>query len=169
MLAATNPGHPVSAPTPTPAPAPAPHMAPAPSTIPQLTQTGMHPPYHGVPPPQMPSFYPPQIPVHPSPAAAAPPPHQQQQQQHMAYYGVPQLPPPPPPPAAPTAAIDSIDPSQKVLTYFYPPKCELSEPRPCCSKSSVSHKNKLASFHLRRGTLSSLSDPSLVTLHDRKL
>ncbi|KAF8270595.1 hypothetical protein EI94DRAFT_1797961 [Lactarius quietus] len=116
MLAATNPGHPISAPapTPTPAPAPAPHLAPpAPSAIPQLTQTGMHPPYHGAPPPQMPpSFYPPQIPVHPSPA-----PQQQQQQQHMSYYGVPQLPPQPqpPPPAAPTAAIDSIDPSQKAM------------------------------------------------------
>ncbi|KAH9058036.1 hypothetical protein EDB83DRAFT_2389579 [Lactarius deliciosus] len=107
MLAATNPGHPVSAPAPTPAPAPAPHLAPAPSTIPQLTQTGMHPPYHGAPPPQIPpSFYPPQIPVHPSPA---PPP---QQQQHMSYYGVPQF---PPPPAAPAAAIDSIDPSQKAM------------------------------------------------------
>ncbi|KAH8998057.1 hinge domain of cleavage stimulation factor subunit 2-domain-containing protein [Lactarius akahatsu] len=112
MLAATNPGHPVSAPAPTPAPAPAPHLAPAPSTIPQLTQTGMHPPYHGAPPPQIPpSFYPPQIPVHPSPA----PPPPQQQQQHMSYYGVPQFPPQPPPPAAPAAAIDSIDPSQKAM------------------------------------------------------
>ncbi|KAH9027452.1 hypothetical protein EDB84DRAFT_1500263 [Lactarius hengduanensis] len=113
MLAATNPGHPVSAPAPTPAPAPAPHLAPAPSTIPQLTQTGMHLPYHGAPPPQIPpSFYPSQIPVHPSPA---PPPQQQQQQQHMSYYGVPQFPPQPPPPAAPAAAIDSIDPSQKAM------------------------------------------------------
>lgn len=113
MLAATNPGHPVSAPAPTPVPAPAPHLAPAPSTIPQLTQTGMHPPYHGAPPPQIPpSFYPPQIPVHPSPA---PPSQQQQQQQHMSYYGVPQFPPQPPPPAAPAAAIDSIDPSQKAM------------------------------------------------------
>ncbi|KAH9036815.1 hinge domain of cleavage stimulation factor subunit 2-domain-containing protein [Lactarius pseudohatsudake] len=109
----TNPGHPVSAPAPTPAPAPAPHLAPAPSTIPQLTQTGMHLPYHAAPPPQIPpSFYPSQIPVHPSPA---PPPPQQQQQQHMSYYGVPQFPPQPPPPAAPAAAIDSIDPSQKAM------------------------------------------------------
>jgi cleavage stimulation factor subunit 2 len=113
MLAATNPGHPVSAPAPAPTPAPASHLAPAPSTIPQLTQTSMHPPYHGAPPPQIPpSFYPPHIPVHPSPA-----PQQQQQQQHMSYYGVPQLPPQPqpPPPAAPAAAIDSIDPSQKAM------------------------------------------------------
>jgi len=113
MLAATNPGHPVSTPAPTPTPAPAPHLAP--STIPQLVQTGMHPPYPGAPPPQIPpSFYPPQIPVHPSPATAPPPP---QQQQHMPYYGVSQLPPQPqaPPPAAPAAAIDSIDPSQKAM------------------------------------------------------
>ncbi|KAN0136809.1 hypothetical protein V8E53_005250 [Lactarius tabidus] len=110
MLAATNPGQPVSAPAPTPTPAPAPHLAPAPSAMPQLTQTSMHQPYHGAPPPQIPpSFYPPQIPVHPSPAP--------QQQQHMSYYGVPQLPPQPQPqpPAAPAAAIDSIDPSQKAM------------------------------------------------------
>ncbi|KAI9459114.1 hypothetical protein BJY52DRAFT_1266324 [Lactarius psammicola] len=36
-------------------------------------------------------------------------------------------------------------------------------PRQCCSKSFVSHRSKLTSFHLRRGTLSSLSqvDPAI--------
>lgn len=114
MLAATNPSHPVSAPTPTPAPAPTPHLPPLPPSVPQLPQPAVHPPYHGAPPPQqMPqSFYPSQVSMHSSPA----PPPQQQQQQPMPYYGVPQLPPQQqPPPVAPVGAIDGIDPSQKAM------------------------------------------------------
>jgi hypothetical protein len=113
MLAATNSNHSVSTPTPSTAPASAAHFPPPPS-IPQLTQPSVHPTYHGPPPQTMPqSYYPPQVPLHPS--STAPPP-QQQQQQPLSYYGIPQLPPQQQqsPPVPPTGAIDNIDPSQKV-------------------------------------------------------
>ncbi|KAI0305185.1 hinge domain of cleavage stimulation factor subunit 2-domain-containing protein [Multifurca ochricompacta] len=124
MLAATNSSLPTPTPAPTPVPAPVPHLAPPPSSISQLAQLaqpGVHLPYHGAPPPQQitPSFYPQQMPIHPSPTAPPPqppPPPQQQQQQHISYYGVPQLPQQQQsPPAAPPGAIDGIDPSQKAM------------------------------------------------------
>lgn len=114
MLAATNSSHPASTPTPTTAPAPAPHVPSLPPNITQLPQPPVHSPYHGVPHPQpiSQSFYPPQVPLHPS--STAPPP--QQQQQPLPYYGIPQLPPQQQqaPPVSSAGAIDSIDPSQKV-------------------------------------------------------
>ncbi|KAI0249799.1 hypothetical protein BJV78DRAFT_1225025 [Lactifluus subvellereus] len=114
MLAATSIGNPASATAPAPAPTPTQHLAPPPPSISQLAQPGVHPAYHGSQSSQQmpPSFYPPQMSIHPSPAAPPPPPQQQQ----LSYYGVPQLPQQQQsPPAPPAGAIDAIDPSQKAM------------------------------------------------------